>query len=145
MLSLCVLMALSGCQEDEQTASGAGPLRESGAGEFSITDEQAEALRALGYVAGAELRPDKVGVTVHDQDRAYEGFNLVLSGSGPRATLMDMDGSKLHTWRYDGSAHYEIQPDRNFLANAHVMDNGDLLAIIDPHGLIKLDKDSSLI
>ena len=141
-----VLLALSGCQKDEQGREfGAASSKEAGAREFSPTEEQGAALRALGYVAGTETLPEQVGVTLYDRKRAHAGVNLVVSGSAQQATLIDMHGSTLHTWRYDGSAHFDIQPDRDFWVNAHLMDNGDLLAIIDPHGVVKIDKDSSLI
>ena len=64
---------------------------------------------------------------------------------------MDMDGHVLHEWSYD---FLEAWPDESESAEsdgaeywrwAHLYENGDLLAIFEGLGLIKLDKDSHLI
>jgi len=69
---------------------------------------------------------------------------------------MDMDGKVLHTWRH----HFEdIWPGwkvphirgligkqtRFYWRNVHLLPNGDLLAIFDYRGLIKINKDSKLL
>jgi hypothetical protein len=38
-----------------------------------------------------------------------------------------------------------VPPDRNFWRRVHLLENGELLAIFDPYGVIKLDRDSNLL
>jgi hypothetical protein len=110
-----------------------------------------EKLLALGYLAGSVRAPDEEGVTFHAREAAYAGFNFILSGHGPEAILMDMEGNTLHTWR---RAFREIWPDRDkrnwyrgdlYWRRGHLFPNGDVLAIFDGLGLIKIDKNSNLL
>jgi hypothetical protein len=63
---------------------------------------------------------------------------------------MDMEGRVLHRWSY---GFWDIWPDfpfrraRNtrYWRRAHLFENGDILAIYEGIGIIKLDKDSNLI
>jgi len=73
-----------------------------------------------------------------------------VSGHAPEAMLMDMEGKILHTWRYKNA--YEIwkhspqnDPGGSFWRRAHLFENGDILAIYEGLGLIKLDKNSNLV
>lgn len=109
----------------------------------------AEGLAALPYLQGYEAAPTQKGVTVHDPERAQQGLNLVTSGHGPEAFLMDMDGRPLHTWRL---AAERVWPDvdsavegSKYWRRVHAFENGDLLAIFDGLGLIKLDRRSQMI
>jgi len=121
-------------------------------GVLSSEDEAVvKQLEAIGYVAGSQEAPEQRDVTVHDRDAAYDGLNLYVSGHGPEAVLMDMEGRELHRWRYP---FREVWPDWNFNEDnvnwqfwrrAHLFENGDLLAIFEGFGLIKVDKDSNLL
>jgi hypothetical protein len=62
-----------------------------------------------------------------------------------------MDGNVLHMWE---RSFLDVWPDRRVDAETenaqywryvHLFENGDLLAIFEGHGLIKIDKDSSLL
>jgi hypothetical protein len=59
---------------------------------------------------------------------------------------MDMDGEVLHQWSYPIA---QLWPDDEFappyFRRTHLFENGDLLAIFEPVGIFKLDKDSNLI
>lgn len=120
-----------------------------------IDDDQANKIQdllPLGYLSGSQPAPDRENVTIYDADRAYNGLNLIVSGHGMEAILIDMEGNELHKWSYDMS---RLWPDykppelhlrgHTFWRRAHLMENGDLFAIFDGIGLIKLDKDSNLI
>ncbi len=63
--------------------------------------QELENLAALGYLTGYAPGSGPSGVTVHDENRAYNGFNLVTSAHAPEATLLDMRGNVLHTWRHE--------------------------------------------
>ncbi len=111
-------------------------------------------LESLSYLAGYNKAPNKSGVTINARDMAYQGVNLVLSGHGPEAMLMDMEGKTLHVWR----ATYERArkkfpalrepvegPGPFTFRRAHVYPNGDLLAIYEGFGMVKMDRDSNLL
>jgi len=119
--------------------------------------EQIENLESLGYLSGYE-KTRKSGLSTHDVKRAFNGFNLVTSGHKPEAVLMDMKGKILHKWHYDYS---DIQsPDKivdekvintpgnirrvNSWRRSHLYPNGDLLAIYESFGLIKVDSESRM-
>jgi hypothetical protein len=113
--------------------------------------EQIEKLEAIGYVDGSRPAPAQSGVVVHDRARAHAGLNLYVSGHAPEAVLMDMDGAVLHRWRHDFLESFpELasragKPDAAFWRRAHLFDNGDLLAIHEGLGMLKLDRESKLI
>ena len=120
----------------------------------NLSEEQRERiaqLEAIGYLSGSVEASALAGVTLHDRERAYQGLNFYTSGHAPEAILMDMDGSVLHRWRHD---FLDIWPDypkgwlhtgAGFWRRAHLYENGDILAIFEGMGIIKLDKDSNLL
>ena len=116
--------------------------------------EEIERLRAIGYLSGSDAAPAAGGVTVHRVADAWAGLNLYTSGHAPEAILMDMDGSVLHTWSKEldevwppgseatrRSGYFEV----DYWRRAHLFENGDLLAIYEGFGIIKLDRDSNLL
>jgi len=116
-----------------------------------LPDNVAE-LSQLPYVGAHKPGSDLVGVTAFDSDSAQLGINLVVSGDAPTATLIDMDGNEIHRWtkRFDEVwteplAFEEFEVHKTFWRRAHVFPNGDLLAIFEGIGMIKLDIDSNLI
>ena len=113
----------------------------------ALPAEAMERLAALGYVGGYEPPPELVGVTRHDPASAFRGLNLYASGHGPEALLVDMEGGEVHRWRY---SFVEAFPGRQATDNdtwwrrVHAYPNGDLLAIFDGLGLIRIDRHSNL-
>jgi len=116
----------------------------------SLQDEINE-LEGIGYASGYELAPVERGVTINTS-KAWNGYNLYVSGHGPEAILTDMQGDELHRWR---GPFEEVLPDfkrqlgsrkkyRDFWRRAHLYPNGDLLAIFEGHALVKLDRDSNV-
>jgi len=130
----------------------ARPRPASSAGELTEEQrEEIERLRSIGYLTGTEKAPAVSGVTVHDRARAGGGWNFYTSGHFPGAVLMDMDGKVLHEWRRD---FLSVWPDRGDDAEiegaqswrcAHLFENGDVLAVYDGLGLVKLDKNSEVL
>jgi hypothetical protein len=115
---------------------------------------EVERLQSLGYLAGSRPAPKKSGVTAYEKGRAHEGLNLVVSGHAPEAYLMDMSGAVLHTWTCDVHRPWpEFKVEDNigesfnhtFWRRAHLLPNGDILAIFERIGLIKLDRHSQLL
>ncbi len=119
-----------------------------------MTDAQraeAERLRSIGYLSGSQLAPDVSGVTVFDKTRVESGVNLVLSGHRPGAALIDMDGRVLHDWSLGfldvWPSEVEAADDENaqYWRAAHLFENGDLIAVFEGLGMIKVDAGSNII
>ncbi|MBX3179066.1 MAG: hypothetical protein KF886_17055 [Candidatus Hydrogenedentes bacterium] len=117
-------------------AAGDGP---------GISEADLEALEAIGYLGAYTDVPDQVGVTHHDPERAQDGYNLYVSGHAPEAVLADMEGRVIHRWSHDATERYGVKPSRNYWRRVHLAENGDLYAVCDPHGILKLDQDSRLL
>lgn len=141
---------------DEQSEPGPGQWRKFRTHKFdaALTDEQREMmerLEAVGY-AGGSVRADAMrGVTVLDEEKAFAGLNFYTSGHGQEAVLMDMMGRILHEWSCE---FREVWPDypvprkhemTRFWRRALLFENGDVLAVYEGLGLVKLDKDSHVI
>jgi len=114
-------------------------------------ETQIRQLEAIGYASGTKTAPSFVGVTIHESERAQQGLNLYTSGHKAEAELITMDGRVVHRWSYD---FWDVWPNHNvdpseihtrFWRRARLFENGDLLAIHEGLGLIKLDKNSKLI
>lgn len=119
-----------------------------------LTDVQKDAfakLHAIGYLPGYEPAGTLEGVTVNVPDAAWPGLNLYTSGHGQEAILMDMDGREVHSWSYDFGDAFPDHPAAasqwfgETWVRVYPYDNGDLLAIYERLGMIKLDRDSNLI
>ncbi len=105
-------------------------------------------------------RTSEVGVTIHQKDKAFQGYTLYGSGHHRGAYLLDMEGKVAHEWGLDFK---DVWPDPKHVKNyeeerfvywrrVHMFPNGDLLAQYygaqdTPYGygLVKVDKDSKLI
>jgi hypothetical protein len=116
-----------------------------------VDEELIETLQALGYAAATQNRASLRGVTVHDRERAWPGLNFYVSGHGPEAVLIDMDGRVLHRWR---KALQEVWPDRRFSPlqkrsefwrRARLYPGGEIVAIFEIMGIIRLDRRSRVI
>jgi hypothetical protein len=62
---------------------------------------------------------------------------------------MTMDGEVVHEWAYTFNQLWpDVDPGDiyvDYWRRVHVFENGDVIAIIEPHGVFKLDKDSNLL
>jgi hypothetical protein len=110
-------------------------------------------LSTLPYLSGYNRpKKDRVGVTVYNKKRSYPGLNLFCSGHAPKVYLMTMDGAIKHQWGipfeevWPGPLSFDTKDEhKEFIRRAHLFPNGDLLAIFEYIGIIKLDKDSNLL
>ena len=127
--------------------------RERAAGGEEPDMQSVRDLAGLGYMDGyQEADGSPTGVVGFDAERAYDGWNLVVSGHAPSATLVDMDGRVAHEWTPDLTAIFsdvtslaDATGFQTFWRRAYVFPNGDLLAIFDGIGMVKLDRDSRLL
>jgi hypothetical protein len=165
-IAICAFLAVLAlcCQDqrpDELEPGDSRPLAPSGAeaGEGrwiqpsrSTRDQRdgglIEQLMSIGYLRGSRDAA-KSGVTLHDRARAQQGLNLYASGHAPEAILMDMDGAVLHRWHlpYESAFGPLTEPNSNaeWWRRVALFENGDLLAIYEGMGLVKLDRDSNVI
>ena len=119
--------------------------------EHDLSRETVERLSALGYLSGYEPPTDLVNVTVHVPTLAQRGLSLYNSGHAPEAWIIDMQGNRLHRWRYtfaDAFPSYPrevTEPSYQWWRHVHPYRDGGLLAIFEGLGLIRLDRDSNLL
>jgi len=113
-----------------------------------IDAERIEQLESIGYLRGTREEAS-TGVSLHVPAKAYPGLNLYTSAHAPEAVLMDMEGRPLHTWRlpYQDAfgAAKSARPNAQWWRRIHLYPNGDLLAIFEGLGIVKIDKDSELL
>ena len=122
---------------------------------FESDDRRAERhldkLLSLPYVTGSHPPSGKTGVTLYERGRAADGINLYSSAHGPQAFLIDMDGRVLHQWGQDRDAVWprlsrtDADKARRYFRSVHVFPNGDLLAIYEYTGIVRLNSESELI
>jgi hypothetical protein len=164
-LIAAALLALSACGDESPPRANPAadpPPAELQAGRWKpvspnaprFTAEQqaiAQELAAIGYADGVRPAPALESVTIHDPSRALEGWNFYVSGHGSEALLVDMEGAVLHRWTYDYDLLWpelEVPEDaagRGKWRRAYLFPNGDLLAIHEGIGMIKLDRASRLL
>ncbi len=112
-----------------------------------------EELANLPYLQGHSAGTGAAWVTHLDADAAQAGVNLVLSGHEPAAELQDLRGTVLHRWAlgcaevWPGDEHALLEPPvhQTFWRRVLPYPNGDLLAIFEGIGMIKVDADSRLV
>jgi hypothetical protein len=100
------------------------------------------------------------GVTIDKPSQTYDGFTLLTTTQGARATLLDMRGKVVHQWElpfsqaWPRAPHVEdpLRDEQIHWFRCHLFPNGDLLAIYQAesdtpcgYGLVKLNKDSKLL
>jgi len=140
--------------KNDESFRGFKAYREQSSQQSELTVTQREnlsKLMALGYLPGSHPAPKDTGVLIYRKELAYKGLNFLTSGHGPEALLLSMEGEVLHRWRKD---LLSIWPDyeqkiraqfSEFWRRAYLYENGNVLAIFENIGLIKVDKDSNLL
>jgi len=107
-------------------------------------------LSALGYLQGYSPASERSGVTLHDPEKAWQGANLYVSGHGPTATLVGMDGEVLHEWTLGLEAicpeTFDAEIDASlFYRHAEALPDGSLLVVFDYRALARIGPDSALL
>lgn len=150
LVASAIFMALLACGPEP---AGTPPASQSAA-HAGLTAEQQrikEQLEAIGYAAATEPAPAERGVVLHHPQATAPGLTLFTSGHAPAAALIDEDGEPVHRWRY---SFQRVWPDAKPHVGgkgidrwryAHALPNGDLLAIFEGRGLIRLDRQSNLL
>lgn len=135
---------------------------------LSLQQRQTKQIRTLPYLSGYKQAPAHIGVVRYDSSSALAGLNYYTSGHGPEVILMDMVGSKIHSWHYTlpESASDDFPPldclrapaaprpgHGGYFRRALILPGGNVFAIYDPQDanrpesqvLVKLDKNSRVI
>ena len=107
---------------------------------------------ALPYLQGYRQADaeERTGVVVHAPE-AWDGLNLFVSGHAAEAVLMDMDGRIVHRWRcplrrlWPELAAQPRMAKLDYFRRAHVFPDGELIAIFEGEGLVKLDARSRVL
>ena len=119
---------------------------EPGPGDHSAED--LARVLSLPYIDAKVVAPASSGVSVYDSDRVAPGVNMYVSAHAPEVMLMDADGEILHRWGYTFEEAFPTKkglPGTEYFRRAHILPNGDLLAIYQGAGMVKLDVDSRLL
>jgi len=107
-------------------------------------------LHDVGYAGAVQAADDRAGVTVLRPDLAQAGLNFYCGAGAPEARLMDMQGEVLHVWRCEFRSIWpDVQvthePDTQWFRRAFLCENGDVLAIFEGLGVVRLDEDSRVL
>jgi len=162
ILALAVLLSACGKGEEDPYAFNAHLPEDLRRGNWSaastraprLTEEQLaaiEELNAIGYADAERTAPALVRVTRYDRERVQNGYNFYTSGHATEAYLVDMNGELVHRWSYDFDELWKgldiprAPAGRGKWRRAHLFPNGDILAIHEGIGMIKLDRDSNLL
>jgi hypothetical protein len=138
--------AVTGC-EPAPTAPAARPA------DPEIQDPDLADLEALGYLGSETEAGGAVGLLFHDERLAQPGLNFYVSGHAAEAVLMDMQARVLHRWSLAfASVFPDAPPDpeaeergRHHWRRAYLQADGDLIAIHEGQGLVRLDARSELV
>jgi len=113
-------------------------------------------LQSIGYLTGSKPAPAESNVTVYNDKLAYKSLNLIVSGHAPEALLITMSGDIIHRWSCNlteafpelitkKEASKKYWKSKMYWRRVHLMENGDLYAIFEGIGIVKLDKYSNLL
>jgi hypothetical protein len=154
---LAALKRLSPVGHSEQSPPGQWSLAAQ-APDASLTRAQRariQELQSLGYAGATHTRPSDSGVIFYDAAKASSQPLFYCSGHAPEALLIDRQGRTLHRWSLDyetvrasnPAAFLPPAPDGATACwrRAQLLPDGDILAIFEGHGLIKLDARSRLL
>ena len=160
LLAVLLLGTTSGCG-DEAVPAGTRPDaspaqsggRWLGTGEAEPSGDVAARtaeLESIGYLSGSRRAERPGGVQVLDPARVQPGLNLVVSGHAPEAMLVSNEGRLLHRWTIACREAFPgvppgDQPRFLYFRRARLLPNGDLLAIFEGTGIVRLRADSSLV
>jgi len=129
-------------------------------GVAALTDDQLTEitrLQSLGYVGGSQPVSKFTGTTINQPGAAATNLRFYLSGHAPSAELIDPSGRVHHRWQfsYEQCLAASANGDQSFFEDkaggtacwrrARVLPNGDLLAIFEGHGLVRLDRNSKML
>ncbi|MFP4313493.1 MAG: arylsulfotransferase family protein, partial [Alphaproteobacteria bacterium] len=84
------------------------------------------------HTYGAEFfyrpaRTDQEGVTIHNPDKAYQGYTFLISADKNEARLIDMEGNIVHSWQKDAEIVWGISDIPGNKENMYIWTRGTLI------------------
>lgn len=151
-LRLFALVLAAACERGDAAREHAAAGAPEAPAAPSLPGEEASLLERLGYLTGYREAEGAGGVSQHAPERAFAGLNLYTSGHAPVALLVDMQGALVHRWEiayrdaFPEATQADLaKPGTRFLRRVHLAADGGLLALFDYYGLVRLDRDSSVL
>jgi len=128
LVLLSVVVATISCREEQTAPSTTADPR------------LREQLQSLGYIDFSDVAGEdsvRSGVTRHNPDRSFPGYNLYNTRTANRARLVTMDGEIVHEW-----FHPELEGTWHHIEMAAA---GDLLVVAKGGYVARLDWDSRIL
>lgn len=121
-------------------------------GDGRVSSDGIDRLANLPYLPGYRPASGTAGVRVHDPELAQDGLNFFTSGHAPVATLMDMTGRVVKTWKADAGKLFppaamarSRDREREFFRDAELLPDGGIVALFNNVGLVRLDAASRVV
>ena len=114
-----------------------------------MSDQERAQLLSMPYLSGSTRATDADrGVTAWSEEHSWGTHNLYTSGHGPDAILIRSDGTPVHRWRMPFERAFPDRPpsiETSFFRRAHLLPEGDLLAIYQGGGMVRLNRRSEIV
>lgn len=161
IIALAVIgFTIAGCGGDRRSRTMAAPEAPPSS---HLNPSVIEQLKTLGYLDYGDRRADSLGQTgvlPLVPGKAYDGLIFYVSADGPFARLLDSTGELIHEWQIEFN---QVWPEgvswrsdamkmlmkhsshRKYWRRAFICPNGDVYAIFEGLGMVKLDRESRLL
>ena len=114
-----------------------------------VAEQERAQLLSMPYLSGSVRATDgDEGVVAWAPDHSWGSHNLYTSGHGPDVLLMRSDGTYVHRWRLPFERAFPDRPtsvETPFFRRAHLLPGGDLIAIYQGGGIVRLDADAEIV
>jgi len=133
-LGILALLSLTACPRSSGAPDGGASPSAAKEPSREISEDEFEALMSLGYLNSTKARVDttEVGVVRFDKERAHDGYRFYCTRGRAIATLMDIDGTEIQSWRDDGIENWSA---------CSLMPNGDLIVVgLERHTMARQER-----
>ncbi|MEM6702904.1 MAG: arylsulfotransferase family protein [Acidobacteriota bacterium] len=114
-----------------------------------VSEQERAQLLSMPYLSGSVRAGDgDQGVIAWAPEYSWGSHNLYTSGHGPDVLLMRSDGTHVHRWRLPFERAFPDRPtsvETTFFRRAHLLPGGDLIAIYQGGGLVRLDAEADIV
>ena len=106
----------------------------------SADEHRRARLMSSPYLAGSRPAEARTGVVAIDEERVAPGWNLYVSGHASEAYLMSNTGEVAFRWRLPlAEAFPGAPPSLDYWRRVQLLPGGDLVALVQGIGLLRLD------
>lgn len=114
-----------------------------------VSEQERAQLLSMPYLSGSvRASAGDRGVVAWSPEHSWGSHNLYTSGHGPDVLLMRSDGTPVHRWRLPFERAFPDRPvsvETAFFRRARLLENGDLIAIYQGGGMLRLDRDAEIV